>query len=70
MSLLRIIQIIIAVALMVVILLQNQGAGLSGVFGGSGNVFATKRGLEKKLFYATIVLSILFFAISLYIVIF
>ena len=70
MSLLHIIQIAIAVALMVVILLQNQGTGLSGVFGGSGNVFATKRGLEKKLFYATIVLSVLFFAVSLYIVIF
>jgi preprotein translocase subunit SecG len=66
MSLLHIIQIVIATALIVAILLQNQGAGLSGVFGGSGNVFATKRGLEKKLFYATIILSVLFFAVSLY----
>ena len=70
MDFLNIIQLIIAIALIVVILLQNRGAGLSGVFGGSGNVYATKRGLEKKLFQATIVLSVLFFAVSLYIVIF
>jgi preprotein translocase subunit SecG len=61
----KIIQIIIAVALMAVILLQNRGAGLSGVFGGSGNVYLTKRGFEKKLFIATIILSIIFFVISL-----
>ncbi|MDD5071245.1 MAG: preprotein translocase subunit SecG [Patescibacteria group bacterium] len=61
----KIIQIIIAVALMAVILLQNRGAGLSGVFGGSGNVYLTKRGFEKKLFIATIIISIIFLAISL-----
>ena len=53
---------------MAAILLQNRGAGLGGIFGGSGNVFATKRGLEKKLFYATIVISALFFSVSLAIV--
>lgn len=70
MEFINLIQLIIAGALIVVILLQNRGAGLSGVFGGSGNVYATKRGLEKKLFQATIVLSVLFLAVSLYIVIF
>ena len=66
----NLIQLIIAVALIIVILLQNRGAGLSGVFGGTGNVYATKRGFEKKLFQATIVISVIFFAVSLYIVIF
>jgi len=69
MKLLNIAQLIIAILLVVVILLQNRGAGLSGVFGGAGNVFATKRGFEKKLFYATIVLAALFFAISFIVVI-
>ena len=69
MKLLNILQIIIAVALMIVILMQNKGGGLSGIFGGGGEVFQTKRGIEKKLFYATIVLSILFFVVSLGIVI-
>lgn len=66
MQLLKLGQLVIAILLMVVILLQNRGSGLSGVFGGGGgNVFMTKRGFEKKLFYATIILSVLFFAISL-----
>jgi len=62
---LQILQIVIAVLLMAAILSQNRGAGLSGVFGGSGNIYRTKRGVEKKLFIATIVLAVLFFAISL-----
>lgn len=61
----QMIQLIVAIALIVVILLQNRGAGLSGLFGGNSNVYLTKRGLEKKLFTMTIVLSVAFFAISL-----
>jgi len=62
---LKIIQIVISVLLIVVILLQNKGAALGGVFGGNNAVFLTKRGIEKKLFMATIILAVLFFAISL-----
>lgn len=62
---LQIAQIVIAVLLMLAILFQNRGVGLSGVFGGGGNIFRTKRGIEKKLFAATIVLAVLFFSISL-----
>lgn len=58
--------IIISVLLVTVILLQNRGSGVSGVFGGEGNVYRTKRGAEKFLFYATIVLAVLFFGVSLY----
>lgn len=65
---LQIIQIVVAVLLTVSILLQNRGAGLSGIFGGSGNVYRTKRGLEKKLFISTIVLGVIFFAVSLAVV--
>jgi preprotein translocase subunit SecG len=63
-NLLHIGQVLVAVLLTVSILLQNKGTGLSNIFGGSGNVYQTKRGLEKKLFITTIVLSILFFIIS------
>jgi preprotein translocase subunit SecG len=65
MDAMKIIQIIIAVALMIAILLQNRGTGLSAVFGGSNNVYLAKRGFEKKIFIATIILSIIFFAVSL-----
>lgn len=62
---LQIIQIVIAVLLILSILLQNRGTGISGIFGGAGNVFRTKRGVEKIFFIATIVLAILFVAIAL-----
>ncbi len=65
MDILKIIQIIISVLLIISILLQSRGAGLGGVFGGSGAVFLTKRGIEKKLFIFTIILAIAFFGISL-----
>lgn len=58
-------QIILAVLLVSAILLQARGTGLGAAFGGSGNVYRTKRGAEKKLFQLTIVLSILFFGVAL-----
>lgn len=61
----KIVQIIVAVLLMTAILMQNRGAGLGGVFGGTGGVYLTKRGLEKKLFVATIVLAAIFLLLSL-----
>jgi len=65
MKLFNIVQTAIAIALMAVILLQNRGAGLGGVFGGnSGTVFSAKRGLEKILFKATIVLAIAFVGLA------
>ncbi|MCF7860089.1 preprotein translocase subunit SecG [Patescibacteria group bacterium] len=65
MSWLQIIQIVISILLIIVILLQNRGAGLGSAFGGTGGVYLTKRGLEKKLFTATIILAVLFFGLSL-----
>ena len=61
----NIIQIVLAVLLTTAILLQSRGSGLSGVFGGEGNVYRTKRGFEKVLFIGTIVLSILFLGVAM-----
>lgn len=62
----KIAQIIVSILLMVAILMQNKGAGLGGAFGGTGGgVYMTKRGLEKKLFVATIVLAAIFILLSL-----
>ncbi|MBU1035029.1 preprotein translocase subunit SecG [Patescibacteria group bacterium] len=58
---LPIIQILLSILLTTAILLQQRGTGLGAAFGGEGNVFRTKRGLEKGLFYVTIALAILFF---------
>lgn len=60
-----IIQIILSVILTLIILLQQKGAGLGGIFGGSSNIYSTKRGIDKILFYATISIAIVFFGISL-----
>ena len=70
MAFLKIFQLIIAVALILAVLLQNKGAGLGGLFGGSNNVYSSKRGLDKILFIITIVLVITFFVVSLSITIF
>lgn len=64
-NILTIIQVILAVLLMTTVLLQQRGAGLGAGFGGSSTVFTTKRGVDKVLFQATIVISILFFAVAL-----
>ena len=53
-------QILISTLIIVAVLMQNRGAGLSAVFGGGGNIYRTKRGLEKGLFTLTIILVVLF----------
>lgn len=60
----QIIQIILGVALTIAILLQARGAGLGSVFGGTGTVFKTRRGIDKVLFRTTIGLAIAFCLIS------
>ncbi len=62
-SLLPYIQIILSVIMVALILLQQTGAQVGGAFGGSDNLssaYHTRRGLEKGLFIATIIIAILF----------
>lgn len=61
-ALLQILVVVSAVALTVVILLQNQGSGLGLAFGGESNFYRSKRGAERVLFIGTIVLGIVFVA--------
>lgn len=58
-------QILVSIALMLSILLQARGAGLSGTFGGDSAVYRSRRGIEKRLFQFTIVLGVLFVIFSL-----
>lgn len=66
MSALSIIQIIVSLLLIIAILLQERSSGLSGVFGGDSEFYHTRRGLEKIVFWSTIVLVIAFGALSVY----
>jgi len=58
-------QIIVSVLLIIAILLQGRGVGLGAAFGGSNDFYRTKRGLEKNIFIATIILAVLFLAFGI-----
>jgi preprotein translocase subunit SecG len=61
----QIVQVVVSVALVVSILLQARGAGLGSVFGGTGTVFKTRRGIDKILFRMTIIFTVIWVLVSL-----
>ncbi len=62
--------IITSVALILSVILQSKGAGLGGLTGSdSGSVFTARRGIEKTLFWVTIMLSALFFVLAITLII-
>lgn len=65
MNVFLIVQIILAVLLIVTILLQGRGAGLGSAWGGDGELYGTRRGVEKILFRSTILIALLFVIISI-----
>lgn len=67
---LTVIQLSSALILMLSILLQQRGTGLGNAFGGTGNVYRTKRGIEQVLYWMSIIFAFLFSLSSLLIVIF
>lgn len=64
-SFLYIAQIVVAVALIGIVLLQVRGGGLGGIFGQADTVYRTKRGVEKTMFQLTIVLVAIFIILSI-----
>jgi protein translocase SecG subunit len=65
---LDIVQAVISVLLIISILLQNRGTGLSETFGGgsSSASYQTKRGFDKFLLRASIILCVLFLGTAIY----
>ena len=59
-GIMNIITIISAALMTVLVLLQSRGATLGAGFGASGELFTTRRGLEKSLYETTIVISFIF----------
>ena len=56
--------IIISVLLILSVILQSKGAGLGGLTGAdTGSIFTARRGVERTLFWITIILSVIFFAL-------
>ena len=65
MIILNIIAILAAATLVVLVLLQMQGSGLSTAFGGTGEFYRSKRSVEKLLMWATVVVTVIFAIVSL-----
>ena len=64
--LISIIEILIAIFLVVFILVQQRGTALGSSFGGdSGSFYGTRRGVQKQLYWGTIILGILFIGLAL-----
>jgi len=62
--------ILTSIALVVSIIMQSKGAGLGGLTGSdAGGVFTARRGIEKTLFWVTIIFSVLFFTLAITLVI-
>jgi protein translocase SecG subunit len=62
---LTIFQVVVSILLILTILMQEKGVGLSATFGGGGEFYRSKRGIDKLLFWLTVTLSLLFIATSL-----
>ncbi|MDI6602573.1 MAG: preprotein translocase subunit SecG [Patescibacteria group bacterium] len=58
-------QMVVAIFLILFILLQQRGTALGSAFGGEGEFYATRRGIQKKIFWATIVFGTLFIVLAL-----
>lgn len=59
-SILQIVMCTSAILMIITILLQQRGASLGAGFGSSGELFTTRRGIDKSLFNVTIILATIF----------
>lgn len=57
-------QIAVSITLIVIIVIQQKGAALGAGFGGGGEIYSTKRGAQKKIHYATIILATVFLVLG------
>jgi len=64
-QILSITQIVICVAIVALILLQQRGTAIGSAFGGGSEAYSTRRGFQKHLLWMTIVLVVIFVIISI-----
>lgn len=58
-------QIVVSMILIAAVVLQAKGTGLGSAWGGGGEMYRSKRGVEKVLFFATIIVAVIFTLSSL-----
>lgn len=61
---LLILNIIFSILIVILILMQGRGAGLGNAWGGGGEMFQTRRGVEKLTMRLTTIFIVLFFVLS------
>lgn len=59
-NILQIVTVVSSILTILAILLQQRGASLGAGFGGSGELYTTRRGIDKSLYDVTIVLAVIF----------
>jgi preprotein translocase subunit SecG len=59
-NILQIVTVVSATLMILAILLQQRGASLGAGFGSSGELYTTRRGIDKNLFELTIILAVIF----------
>lgn len=57
-------QIAVSIILIVLIAIQQRGTALGAGFGGGGEFYSTRRGIQKKIYYATIVTAVIFLVLG------
>ena len=57
--------VLIAIGLMAAVLMQSRGSGLGAAFGGDSSTYRSRRGVEARLYQFTIVLAVIFVALSM-----
>jgi preprotein translocase subunit SecG len=58
-------QIAVSVILVILIALQQRGTALGSAFGGGGEFYSARRGIQKNIYYATIVVAALFIVLGI-----
>lgn len=60
------IELLVAIILIALLVVQARGGGLGGIFGGWGTpTYRSRRGIERILFRVTIILAALFVVIAI-----
>jgi protein translocase SecG subunit len=64
-NILLILNILVSIIIVALILIQGRGAGLGSAWGGGGEMFQTRRGIEKITLRMTTVMIVVFLVISI-----
>lgn len=63
-NILIIAQLVVSAVLIILILLQQRGTALGSAFGQEGGFYGTLRGVQKKIFWATVIMGALFLGLA------